>query len=132
MKFVYVDGSGSKDKGDVFVMAGLLIDAYRLRKHTDAFDQMISEFLAKHPGTGTAKELKTAALINGIGGWNKVNSTERKAFLESICGLATDCATVFSVAFSFAKFDTAANAGHEQPFGTSYWLGAATFVAALV
>jgi Protein of unknown function (DUF3800) len=31
MKFAYVDESGCSDEGDVFVMAGLLIDAYRLR-----------------------------------------------------------------------------------------------------
>jgi hypothetical protein len=34
MKFIYVDETGSKDEGDLFVMAGVLIDAYRLRKHT--------------------------------------------------------------------------------------------------
>jgi hypothetical protein len=28
MKFVYVDEAGDQDQGDVFVMAGVLIDAY--------------------------------------------------------------------------------------------------------
>jgi hypothetical protein len=31
MKFAYVDETGSTDERDVFVMAGLLVDAYRLR-----------------------------------------------------------------------------------------------------
>lgn len=31
MKFAYVDESGDKGQGDVFVMAGLLIDAYPRR-----------------------------------------------------------------------------------------------------
>ena len=38
MKFVYVDESGDQGQSDIFVMAGLLIDAYRLRKWTAAFD----------------------------------------------------------------------------------------------
>ena len=31
MKFVYVDEFGDQGQSDIFVMAGLLIDAYRLR-----------------------------------------------------------------------------------------------------
>ena len=49
MKFAYIDESGSTDEGDVFVMSGLLIDAYRLRKYTSRFDQQLAVFLAKHP-----------------------------------------------------------------------------------
>jgi hypothetical protein len=49
MKFSYVDESGDESQGDVFVMVGVLIDAYRLRKYTAKFDKMIVEFLARHP-----------------------------------------------------------------------------------
>jgi Protein of unknown function (DUF3800) len=59
MKFVYVDETGSDDHTDVFVMAGLLIDAYVLRKYTATFDKILTAFLAKHPGS--PKELKTKA-----------------------------------------------------------------------
>ena len=59
MKFAYVDESGDVGEGDVFVMAGLLIDAYRLRKYTSQFDQALSAFLKKHPSA--PKELKTKA-----------------------------------------------------------------------
>jgi Protein of unknown function (DUF3800) len=45
MKFAYVDESGDKPQSDVFVMAGVLIDAYKLRKHTVKFDKIISDFL---------------------------------------------------------------------------------------
>jgi len=41
------DESGEQDHTDAFVMAGLLVDAYRLRKYTATFDQMITTFLAK-------------------------------------------------------------------------------------
>jgi hypothetical protein len=30
MKFIYIDESGSRDQGDVFVMCGLMVDAYPL------------------------------------------------------------------------------------------------------
>src|SRR5262249_38659459 len=131
MKFVYVDETGNKDQSDVFVMTGLLIDAYSLRICTATFDDMIREFLKKHPKLQT--ELKTKAIINGSGDWNKVNAAERKAFIDKVCNVAVKNAKVYAVAFSFQAFDdTVANAGYGQPFGNSYWLGAAMFIAALV
>lgn len=32
MKFIYIDESGARDQGDVFVIAGLMVDAYKLQK----------------------------------------------------------------------------------------------------
>ena len=85
MKFAYVDESGDPGQGDVFVMAGLLIDVYRLPKYTARFDEMIKSFLEKHPGS--PKELKTKVFINGSGGWSKIEASERKAFLGRVDGL---------------------------------------------
>jgi Protein of unknown function (DUF3800) len=130
MKFTYVDESGDKSQGDIFVMGGLLVDAYRLRTCTSEFDEMVAAFLAKHPSA--PKELKTKAFINGDGGWRQVDAAERKKCLAQIVDLATKYCTVFAVAFSFSNFERAANADYAQPFGKSYWLGAAMFVAALV
>jgi hypothetical protein len=36
MKFAYVDESGVKSDCDVFVMGGVLVDAYRLPRYTEA------------------------------------------------------------------------------------------------
>jgi hypothetical protein len=130
MKFVYVDETGDKGQSDVFVMTGLLVDAYRLRKYTASFDGMITAFLEKHPNS--PKELKTKAFINGDGGWSKVDPAERKKFLGEVCDLAAECATVFAIAFSFQEFEKATDAGHGQTFGKNYWLGAAMFIVALV
>jgi hypothetical protein len=130
MKFAYVDESGDQGQSDVFVMAGVLIDAYRLRKYTATFDKMIVDFLAKHPGAPA--ELKTKNFINGAGGWSVVDPTERKQFLSEICGLAAECARIFAIAFSFDRFKQAVGGGHGQPFEKSYWLGASLFVAAVV
>jgi hypothetical protein len=91
---------------------------------------MILAFLAKHEGT--PKELKTKVFINGSGGWSKVDPAERKAFLGEVCDLAVECARVFAVSLSFERFEKAADAGYKQPFGKSYWLAAAMFIAALV
>ena len=128
MKFAYVDESGDEGQGDVFVMVGVLIDAYRLRKHTTKFDKMIVNFLAKHPGA--PKELKTKAFINGAGGWSQVDANERKKFLGEVCSLVAECAKIFGIGFSLAAFKQAAETG--PPFGKSHWLGAAMFISALL
>jgi hypothetical protein len=127
MKFAYVDESGDKPQGDVFVMAGVQVDAYKLRKHTTKFDKMISDFLAKHPGA--PKELKTKALINGEGGWRQVEAEERKRFVSEICDLAIECGTVFAIALSFRACEKVAS---EKGFSNTYWMAAAMFVAGLL
>src|SRR5215471_6665585 len=110
MKFVYVDGTGDKGQSDVFVMTGLLIDAYSLRKYTATFDGMIAAFLARHPKS--PRELKAKEFINGSGDWSKVNAGERKKFLDEICDLAVECATVYAIAFSFQNFEKAIDVGY--------------------
>ena len=70
MKFASVDESGGRDQSDVFVMVGLLIDAYRLRKTMANFDQQLKALFARHPDHPA--ELKTKAFINGSGNWNSV------------------------------------------------------------
>ena len=41
MKFIYMDESGGRgrDRSDVFVMCGIMVDAYKLRKNTELFDK---------------------------------------------------------------------------------------------
>jgi hypothetical protein len=129
MKFAYVDESGNESQSDVFVMCGLLIDAYRLRKHTAKFDGMIRDFLARHPGA--PKELKTNDLMKGTHGWSKVDHNARKQFLREMCDLASECATIFAMALSFKRF-RAANTTHGKKFGNSYWRAAAMYMAALL
>jgi len=128
MKFGYVDESGDQGQGDVFVMAGVLIDAYRLRKYTATFDKMIVDFLAKHPGAPA--ELKAKAFINGTHGWSKVNATERKEFLAQICDLVAECSKIFGIAFSLTEFAKAAS--DDSIPVKSHWLSAAMFVSALI
>jgi len=131
MKFVYVDESGDKTQSDVFVMTGILVDAYRLRKYTAEFDKMIVDFLAKHPGS--PKELKTKALINGADKWSQVDPNERKQFITEVIDSAGRCARAFPIALSLSQFaEQVEKGGHGYPFGKSHWLGASMFIASLV
>ncbi len=131
MKFIYVDESGARDQGDAFVMCGLMIDAYRLRKKTEDFDQMLASMFAKHPGIHN--DLKTSRFINGVGGWRQVPADERKQFLTDLCNLAVDNGgKIFGIGLSFLAFDSAIAEGFRHPFANSYWLAGATFTACLV
>lgn len=131
MKFIYIDESGSPGDGDVFVMCGLMVDAYKLRKKTADFDRMLDDLLKKHPGSGT--ELKTSRFINGKGGWSKIPAQERKDFLTDICRLAVaNGGKLYGIALSFEAFNAAKAAGHGHPFGDSYWLAGGMFATALV
>ena len=131
MKFMYADESGGRDEGDVFVMCGLMVDAYKLRKKTADFDAKLQAIFALHPGT--RGDLKTKKFINGGGAWGQVDAQERKDLLRGICELAVaNGGKVYGIALSFERFDMAAADGHGQPFATNYWVGAAMFVSALV
>lgn len=133
MKFIYIDESGSRDRsqGDIFVMAGLLIDAFRLRKQTVNFNRLIQGFLHECPRS--KKEIKTKAMINGSGGWSKVDPHKRKAFLEAAVDLTVGCAEIYAVAFSLEKFRIAVQEMQKAPpFGTNYWVGAAMFLVTMI
>ena len=131
MKFIYVDESGARDQGDIFVMSGLMVDAYKLRKKTADFDAKLEAIFARHPGT--RGDLKTKRFINGAGAWNQVPAQERKDFLRDICQLAVaNGGKVFGIAFSFDRFDAAIAADHGHPFANCYWIAGAMFVSSVV
>lgn len=131
MKFAYIDESGSTDEGDVFVMVGLLIDAYRLRKYTIRFDQQLSAFLAKHPSA--PGELKTKAFINGRGGWNTVSADERKQFLADMCRLAAEVSSIFGFSMSFKRFNEACtSSNYTTPCAGNYWALSGMFISGLI
>lgn len=129
MKFAYVDESGDEGQSDIFVMVGLLVDAYRLRRITADFDELLRGFLAQHPNH--PDELKTKRFINGQGGWNNVEPEARKAFLQSVCELAARDGRLFVSAISFHRFNANLPEG-PHPTGRSYWHAAGMYVAGLI
>ena len=131
MKFIYMDESGVKNQSDVFVICGLMVDAYKLRKKTEDFDSMLHNFLALHPSV--AKELKTSRIINGRGGWSNVESDVRKAFLIDVCELAvSNGGKIYGLAIEHDRFMSACKSPIQPPFGKSYWLAGAIFTLCLV
>jgi Protein of unknown function (DUF3800) len=131
MKFMYVDESGGRDLGDVFVMCGLMVDAYKLRKKTSDFDRRLDKIFSAHPGNRA--DFKTSKFINGKGGWSTVDPAERKAFLRNTCRFAIENGgKIFGLGLSFARFDAAAAAEHGQPFGTNHWLASAMYTTCLL
>lgn len=131
MKFIYVDESGARDQGDVFVMCGLMVDAYKLRKKTSDFDAKLETIFAQHPGT--REDLKTKRFINGAGAWGQVPAQQRKDLLRGMVELAVaNGGKVYGIALSYDRFDEAIAAGHGHPFAASYWIAGAMYVSALV
>jgi len=129
MKFAYVDESGDQGQSDIFVMAGLVVDAYRLRRITADFDLLLRNFLAQHPNHPA--ELKTKALINGNAGWSNVDPQERKDFLAAVCNLAAQDGKLFVSGISFNRFNATLPDG-PHPTRRSYWHAAGMYVAALI
>ncbi len=131
MKFIYVDESGDRGGGDVFVMCGLMVDAYKLRKKTEDFDSKLAALHAKYPGA--RRELKTSQFINGKKNWSHIPAQERKDFIQDVCRLAVgNGGKLFGLGLSFERFDAAKAAGHGHPSGESYWLAAGMFTASLI
>ena len=133
MKFIYIDESGARGhhQSDVFVMCGLMVDAYKLRKQTELLDRKFKYLFEKYPGT--MSDLKTTRFINGKGAWKAVDMQERQNLLKDICDLAVNnVGKTFGVSLSFANFDAAVNGGYNQPFDKNYWLASAMFISALI
>lgn len=131
MKFAYVDESGSKSEGDVFVMVGLLVDAYRLPKCTREFDQRFKDFCALHPSS--PRDFKTKKFINGKGGWNQVDADARKDFLRELVGYVAECAKIYAYGLSFKNFEKQVEDATNLPDNqNSYWTASAMFVSGLL
>lgn len=131
MKFCYVDESGDRAEGDIFVMSGLLVDVHRLRSKTEEFDALLQDLFEKHPGHPA--ELKTKAFMRGNGGWNVIPGNERRDFLRQVCALATDKGDkIYGIALSFAAYDQRLANNAAPPFGTNYWVCAGMFLSCLL
>lgn len=135
MKFLYLDESGTPSgdaqKKGVFVMCGVMVDAYLLRKKTAEFDSLISGILSEHPSV--ASEFKSSRFIKGLGGWSKVSSDRRKDFVRSVCKLAIAKGNkIFGYCLSLDEFERTHKSGHALPFSKNYWLASAMYIMCLV
>lgn len=126
MKFVYVDESGAEDQGDVFVMCGLMVDAYSLRKKTEKFEELLNPILGI-PQT-TVKEFKTKKFIEGKGVWKNIKPSDRMEFLKKVCALAKSRGlNTVGLALSFSLIKKT-----PHPSQLHHWPVSAMFLASLV
>ncbi|NKD78096.1 DUF3800 domain-containing protein [Haematospirillum sp. H1815] len=132
MKFIYIDESGGHDKDGVFVMCGLMIDAYKLRKKTSEFETIFEGIFDKHKIA--ISDFKTHKFINGKGGWSNIELDERKSFIDTVCRKAIDNGgMVFGITLLMKKFnETCKDGKYEKPFKMDYWISSAMFIACLV
>ena len=122
--------AGEQGHSDFFVMAGLMVDAYKLRKKTEDFDKLVQAFFEKHPEH--PKEIKTSKLINGKGGWKKISPDERKKFLSDICDLAvSNGGKIYCLAMHLPTF-TENIKDKTLPFGKDKWTASAMYVSSLI
>ena len=131
MKFVYADESGEQDHSCVFTMIGVMVDAVKLRKKTEDFDNLWQELLSRHP-EGTV-EIKTSRMINGKGAWGKVCPDVRKKFVTDVIELAVaNGGKIFGYAIDFEKLKTIKAEDFELPFTKHKWTAASMYIAALI
>jgi Protein of unknown function (DUF3800) len=131
MKFAYIDESGERDQGDVFTMAGILVDATKLRKWTAEFDTNLLEFKRQHPAI--PDDFKTKAFINGRGGWRQIDAEDRKQFLRDICAWVVQCGQVYAYGMSFQAFENAVAASADLPENqNSYWVACSLFTTCMI
>lgn len=131
MKFVYADESGEQDHSCVFTMAGVMVDAIRLRKKTEDFDNLWRDLLSQHPEETV--EIKTSRMINGKAAWSKVCPDTRKAFISNVIDLATNNGgKIFAYAIDFEKIKEINPETYGLPFEKHKWTSAAMYIASLI
>lgn len=131
MKFAYIDESGDEGQSDVFVMAGILVDASKLRKWTAEFDLKLRAFGCRCPRPSS--DFKTKNFIDGKKGWSSIDDQERKLFLADICKWVVACGQVYAYALSFSAFKKEVSVHDGLPGNQKrYWVAAALFIACLI
>lgn len=128
MKFLYVDETGDRSQGDIFVMAGILIDAVRLPKHTKIIDEEVASILAQSPRN--PREIKTKQLLSGRDKWKGVDPVIRKTRAEAFVTKALAFSKIYAVALSLSAFEEVSKKT-DIPF-KGHWAGAAMFLLALL
>lgn len=82
MKFVYIDESGNSSD-PYLAFFGLQVDAYRLKS---AGRQVVAVFERIHDAyPEDLRELKSSKLVNGAGGWRRVDPEDRKVMFLDLC-----------------------------------------------
>jgi hypothetical protein len=83
MHFCYVDETGNDDKSPVPLMAGIVIDASRLRRTQEEFGKIFENLWGL---TGRSlRELKSTDMLPGKRTWQGVDGAVRSTVIGNIC-----------------------------------------------
>ena len=131
MKFAYIDESGDASHSDVFVMAGVLIDAYKLRKSTSDFDKKLNDLRGCH--RSEPNDFKATWIINGKKGWEEIQFEERKKFIDEIVNLVVKVGKVYAFSMSIKCFDvTVENFKCLPKNQKKHWVACSMFISSLI
>ena len=131
MEFIYIDESYDGSKGDVFVMFGLMVNAFRLRKKTNDMKKLLDSISDLRPSK--MKELKTSRFINGKDGWSAVDPKVRNQHLKEICEISVAKGDfVVGIAMSKKEIKSALKAYHPPFLKEEQWLASAMYIVCLI
>lgn len=83
MYFCYGDESGNDNVSPALVMVGIVVDATKLRRTQEEFDEIFSS-LCEVTGR-PLKELKSSDLLPGKNAWNSVDGVVRRNVVTNLC-----------------------------------------------
>jgi Protein of unknown function (DUF3800) len=127
MKVCYVDESGNQPTDPCLIMVGLLVDAVRLNRTREEFDD-IFEMVSGHFDE-ELRELKGSKILFGRDRWRKIDPSIRKSVTERMCSwLSERKHHLVLSAIDKAKFEKQKNASLPE-FTNDPWLSAAVHVA---
>ena len=127
MKFLYVDESGNRNDDKFLTFFGVQIDAYKLKAAMRVARPILRDVAAAFPGN--LKELKTSRMVNGHGGWRRVNPDIRKRLFLRLCGFLSDVSGV-GLTYILDRDRYAEHSGKDRPqWAVTPWLTGAISIA---
>lgn len=127
MKFCYCDESGHGHSDPCFVAVGVIVDAARLNRTSDAFGELFETIQAHSPEQ--LKEIKATKLLMGRDRWRQVDPAIRKRICESLCQWINDRKhTLILTAIDRVKYMANKNAAPIE-LQRGYWLAGMTHLA---
>ena len=123
MKFCYVDESGMGEE-PVVVMVGVIVDAHRMHKTKEDWDELLAR-LSDRLGR-TVTEFHTRDFYSGNGPWRGLPGAERSAIIDSVFDWVFERKhSIVCSAVDKAKFEEACKTDGDLAALKTPWLAAA-------
>lgn len=129
LKFIYIDETGLDENTDVFIMVGLLIDAYSLRATTKQCDAIIGGFIRGH--NGKIQEVRAKTLFKSKGSWKNIDTSSKEKYLSDVIEFVVKNTKIYSIVISKKLFGEK-HAALPKNIDNNYWLISAQYICGLV